>query len=79
MFAINSQETFHTAKEWVREVKEHVHPEACIFLVGTKSDRESERQVKSQAAQKLLAMIGGVFYVETSAKSGENVEEVQLD
>lgn len=54
-------------------MKDYAHEEACIFLVGTKGDLEERRQVERKIAEEYLKEIGGFFYVETSAKTGQNV------
>lgn len=47
-----------------------------VFLVGAKADLEFYRKVSSEQAHDYLKLIGGVFYIETSAKTGHNVDVV---
>ncbi len=51
-------------------------PDVTIVLVGTKKDLESERMVTTARAQQFMKEKSINFFFETSAKSGENVEEV---
>ena len=47
-----------------------------MFLIGNQKDKEKDRQVSKEEAEKFRKEKGINFYFETSAKSGENVEEV---
>ena len=46
-----------------------------LFLIGSRADIE-QRQVRPEEAQVFLEEIGGVFFLETSAKTGQNIEVV---
>lgn len=75
-FSINSKATLESLNSWFQEVREHGHEEVVFFLVGTKADLEDERQVDAEIIQEYLKDLGGVFYIETSAKYGTGIEEV---
>jgi hypothetical protein len=47
-----------------------------MFLIGSKLDNEENREVDSSAAASFLKEISGALLVETSAKTGENIELV---
>lgn len=49
-----------------------------IFLIGNKSDLESTREVTYEEAKK-FADENGLMFVETSAMTGQNVEEAFLE
>ena len=46
------------------------------MLIGNKSDIDSKRQVSREEGEK-FARDNGLFFMETSAKAGANVEEVK--
>lgn len=48
------------------------------MLIGNKSDLESKRAV-SYAEGEAFAQQHGLFFMETSAKTADNVEEVNID
>ena len=50
-----------------------------LFLVGNKSDLESERQVSKAMARKFKEENGIKYFAETSAKSGDNVNQLFFD
>ncbi|KAG5483420.1 hypothetical protein CUR178_07741 [Leishmania enriettii] len=73
VFDIISTDTYERAKHWIREL--HVNsPETLVMLVGNKKDLESERQVALAEAQQCATEMGAM-YGETSARSGDGVQE----
>ena len=46
-----------------------------FIMVGNKNDMEDQRKVSTEEAQ-ALAEENGMVYLETSAKTGENVEKL---
>ena len=47
-----------------------------IILIGTKSDQQHE--VTMEEGLKMMKKMGGIFYVETSAETGEQIDEVNI-
>jgi len=72
VFDITSKESFDAAKSWVSELQS---TDTLIALAGNKSDLEATRTVEREAA-KAYAEQAGILYMETSAKSGQNVNEL---
>ena len=58
----------------MNEIREYANTNVCILLVGNKSDLSAKRVVSAREAQK-LAEENHIEYVETSAKSGEKVND----
>lgn len=50
-----------------------------IFMVGTKQDLESEREVSRESALRFQRENGIKYWAETSSKSGDNIESLFLD
>ncbi|KAG9350339.1 hypothetical protein JZ751_026693 [Albula glossodonta] len=58
---------------WLTEIHEYAQKDVVIMLLGNKSDMVSERVIKREEGEK-LAREYGVPFMETSAKTGVNVE-----
>lgn len=58
----------------MREIHEYGSPETVVILVGNKIDLEDQRDVSTEEGKKFAAENGFIF-VETSAKTAENVED----
>ncbi|GET86866.1 Ras-related protein rab-5, putative [Leishmania tarentolae] len=77
VFDMLSADTYEKAKYWVRELQAN-SPETILMLVGNKKDLESERRVSLEDAQQ-GAMEMGAMYHETSARSGDGVQDAFHD
>mmetsp|Transcript_115893 Transcript_115893/g.247656 ORF Transcript_115893/g.247656 Transcript_115893/m.247656 type:complete len:196 (+) Transcript_115893:53-640(+) len=71
VFDITSKDSFAAAKLLVQELR---GTDALIALAGNKSDLVAQRKVTKQEAQE-YANEENIVYMETSAKTGENVNE----
>mmetsp|Transcript_68065 Transcript_68065/g.191867 ORF Transcript_68065/g.191867 Transcript_68065/m.191867 type:complete len:217 (-) Transcript_68065:104-754(-) len=72
VFDITKYESFETAKTWVLEIR--ACTDALIALAGNKSDLGAERVVQHETARE-YADAENILYMDTSAKSGSNVNE----
>lgn len=72
------KKTLENAEMWYFDAKKTIHNEIPFILVGNKSDLENEIVVSEQDFEEKADMFG-FDYILTSAKSGENVEEVFLN
>ena len=72
VFDITNRETFSNLPKQLTELKKNADPNICILIVGNKSDLEAMRQVSTSEAQD-FAQDHGLAYIETSAKSDQNV------
>ncbi|CAL8247541.1 unnamed protein product [Lota lota] len=80
VFDLTNRASFDHVKDWHDEVCERVLPHRVMFLLlGHKSDRgendPGERVISREEAEKLASRMG-MPYVEASAKTGRNVQEV---
>ena len=72
---------FLNARTWLKDVRQHADPHLTCILVGNKTDLCSDdagpakrnREVTTEEAE-LWAKEESLLFVETSARSGENVE-----
>jgi small GTP-binding protein len=81
-FSIDNPDSLENVPEkWIPEVK-HFCPNVPIILVGTKKDlrddpsKMKQEPVKTEEGKAMAEKIGAVAYLETSAKTKEDVREV---
>merc|ERR1712110_583814 len=72
VYDITSKESFDAAKSWVVELQS---TDTVIASAGNKSDLDSTRAIGRETAQTYAESMG-ILYMETSAKSGQNVNEL---
>eukprot|EP00440_Ansanella_granifera_P028946 gb/GFBE01031443.1/.p1 GENE.gb/GFBE01031443.1/~~gb/GFBE01031443.1/.p1 ORF type:complete len:202 (+),score=60.77 gb/GFBE01031443.1/:1-606(+) len=72
VYDITSKESFDAAKSWVAELQS---TDTLIALAGNKSDLEGSRAIEKEVARAYAEQMG-ILYMETSAKSGQNVNEL---
>lgn len=78
MYDITKRKSFENLGEWLEESKMHIEPHQAVYvIVGHKADMDAERKVTSREGRQ-FAEINGLKFLETSAKSGQNVEEAFL-
>merc|ERR1712205_75365 len=75
VYDITNADSFSRAKSWVKELQRQGSPNIVIALAGNKCDLASKRKVESSEASE-YAKDNGLFFMETSAKTALNVEEL---
>lgn len=65
---------FENAQRWLRELKDHADSEIVLLVIGNKTDLE-ERRIISPEEGKAFADSHQLLYMETSAKTGDSVDE----
>ena len=70
------EDTFVNLSQWLSEVKQHATEDVRVYMIGNKGDLADQREVTRERAVEMAKAnkIHRVF--ETSAKTGDNVEEV---
>ena len=64
---------------WYRELNENANKDIKIILVGNKSDLKDKRKVEDKDIEKYIKDYEVDYYIETSAKSGYNVEKLFVE
>ncbi|KAK7275404.1 hypothetical protein RIF29_16520 [Crotalaria pallida] len=77
VYDITKRQSFDHVVRWVEELRAHADSAIVIMLVGNKGDLEDQRVVSSEDAVE-FAEEQGLFFSETSALSGQNVETAFL-
>ena len=75
VYDITRRDSFNNINTWINDCKTICSKTVSMVLVGAKSDLEINRQVMKEEGEELAEKNGIPFY-ETSAKTGENVNEV---
>jgi small GTP-binding protein len=73
VFDVTRRETFENITDWNEDIRDSA-PSISLILVGNKIDLEDQRDVSREEGEKLAEDLG-ITYMETSAKTGENVDE----
>ncbi|KAA8894962.1 P-loop containing nucleoside triphosphate hydrolase protein [Sphaerosporella brunnea] len=81
VYDITRRETFDHVKTWLEELRGAADKDISIILVGNKCDlaEEGKRAVTKEEAQEWARENGLKAAVETSAKTGEAVEQAFVD
>lgn len=78
VFDLSRKQTFEHVTDWLNDLRQIAEPDIVVILVGNKADltqqANNKREVTRQEAEDWAKRNGVMEYVETSAKSGENVE-----
>ena len=78
VYDLTRPSSLENVPRWINEIHAMV-PKLPLVLVGNKSDLINERQISKEAAEKTAKEHGMIKYIETSAKSGDNIIELFKD
>jgi small GTP-binding protein len=73
VYDVTNKTSFENLESWNNEIK-NGSPNIALILVGNKIDLEEKREVNFQEGENLAQKLG-LSYIETSAKTGENIED----
>ena len=73
VYDVTRQDTFESIESWFREIKS-VSPHISLILVGNKIDLEDNRFISTEKGEELSKKLN-LSYIETSAKTGENIND----
>ncbi|KAF2722095.1 ras-domain-containing protein [Polychaeton citri CBS 116435] len=91
VFDISRRQTFASVTSWLHDLRQIAEDDIVVILVGNKSDlapsstvsdgveKANKRQVTKEEAEEWCRQNRVMQYVETSAKSGDNVERAFLE
>lgn len=77
VYDISRRITFDHLAQWLMDARQNAQANMVIILIGNKSDIE-RREVSTEEGA-WFARQNGLFFLETSAKTGENVEAAFLE
>ena len=76
VYSIDSEDSFNNIEKWLNDIKTQSNPDVKIFLIGNKADLEDKRRITKDQGEKLCSDHKLAFFMETSAKTGFNVQNV---
>ncbi|CAI9090469.1 OLC1v1025246C1 [Oldenlandia corymbosa var. corymbosa] len=75
VYDITNQASLERAKKWVQELQSQGNSNMVMALAGNKADLVDSRKVATEEAQ-AYAQENGLFFMETSAKTATNVNDI---
>ena len=79
IFDVTNKNTLNSINKWVKDVNETIDAEKIpSVLVGNKIDLDDEREVTFEEGKNLADQYG-FNYIETSAKTGTNINELFIE
>jgi small GTP-binding protein len=73
-YDITRRQSFENLDTWIREARTE-SPRIMLMLVGNKNDLEDLRDVSTEEGKEYAKKSGCIGFIETSAKTGVNVED----
>ncbi|KAJ3183729.1 Ras- protein Rab-4A [Gaertneriomyces sp. JEL0708] len=77
VYDITNRDSFTSLGSWLEDARRYASPDMVVVLVGNKIDLEENREVSFMEASQ-WANDKGLIFVETSALTGEKVDEAFL-
>jgi GTPase SAR1 family protein len=74
VFDLTNPKSFEDLNLWYEDIYKHIPEELVGFLIGNKCDIPEKRKISFEAAQS-LAQKFKLDYMETSAMTGDNINE----
>jgi Ras-related protein Rab-2A len=71
------RETFNHLASWLEDARQHANSNMTIMLIGNKCDLAHRRAVSTEEGEQ-FAKENGLVFMETSAKTAHNVEDVSF-
>ena len=75
VYDITNKESFNNIQNWIEDCKNQCPKTIFFVLVGNKNDLEKERKVSFDEGKK-FADSNDILFFESSAKTGNNVEDI---
>ncbi|CEF63441.1 Ras-related protein Rab-14 [Strongyloides ratti] len=75
VYDVTRRGTFNNISTWLQDARKLTGASTVLFLIGNKSDLEEQREVTFDEG-KQFSEENGLAFLECSAKTGSNVEEI---
>ena len=74
LYDVTSESSFFNLKNWLNLIEEECNPDVPIIIVGNKIDLENQRVIEKEKAIEYTNQ-KKIEYIETSSKTGENINK----
>lgn len=74
VYDITNEKSFDNIRNWIRNIEEHAAADVEKMVLGNKCDMDDKRQVSKDRGEQLASEYT-IKFMETSAKTAQNVEE----
>ena len=76
MYDLTRSESFYNVSDWLSEIRANSDPDVVIYLVGNRYDlQDEEREITPEDGERFMKENKLDGFMESSAKSGHNVEK----
>jgi len=72
VYDVNKRDSFNNLSSWLHDLRAHADPDIVVLVVGTKCDRDLDRQVSYEEGHEFAQRYGFQF-LETSAVGGRGL------
>lgn len=73
VYDITRRSSFDNLTRWLDDMRDNAYSKMIIVLIGNKDDLKTEREVSTEEGQE-FADKHNLMFMETSAKTGHNIE-----
>ena len=74
-----SAKSFEDVEVWLKDLKTYSSPDIKVILIGNKTDLEENRQISESDARKVAEDYKMIKFLESSAKTGFNAQEMFIE
>ncbi|MBN3275491.1 RAB6B protein, partial [Polyodon spathula] len=78
VYDITNLNSFQQTSKWIDDVRTERGSDVIIMLVGNKTDLADKRQITTEEGEQRAKELS-VMFIETSAKTGYNVKQVEIE